>query len=424
MRTKGEVQSTVLDNGVRVLSEELDQFRSATVGIWVENGSRYETAPENGISHFLEHVFFKGTNRRSARKIAEEIEAVGGILNAFTGRELTCYYARVLGTDLPLALDVLGDVFCESTFPPDEIERERTVILSEIAESEDSPDQQAQQLFDNALWPGHALSRPICGTPDTVSGMQRDDFLKFIADRYRADRIVVAAAGSLEHDRLVDWASEALSGLSGVTEPPVLKVPHAATGLHVHQRELEQVQMLLGVPGLSSLDERRFAAFVLNTAFGEGMSSRLFQEVREKRGKAYSIYSFLDSTLNAGSVGVYAALGAEAVGEVVGVVRDEMLSLRDKGLEEGEFLRAKTQIKGSILLNLESCVSRMRRVAVNEIQLGRTLPIDEIGQRIDAVTQDDVRDLAGELFGSQDLLVSLLGKVPEGAVSDASMRLT
>jgi predicted Zn-dependent peptidase len=424
LRTKGEVQSTVLDNGVRVLSEELDQFRSATVGIWVENGSRYETAPENGISHFLEHVFFKGTKRRSARKIAEEIEAVGGILNAFTGRELTCYYARVLGTDLPLALDVLGDVFCESTFPPDEIERERTVILSEIAESEDSPDQQAQQLFDNALWPGHALSRPICGTPETVSGMQRDDFLKFIADRYRADRIVVAAAGSLEHDRLVDWASEALSGLAGVTEPPVLTVPHTATGLHVHQRELEQVQMLLGVPGLSSLDERRFAAFVLNTAFGEGMSSRLFQEVREKRGKAYSIYSFLDSTLNAGSVGVYAALGADAVGEVVGVVRDEMLSLRDKGLEEGEFLRAKTQIKGSILLNLESCVSRMRRVAVNEIQLGRTLPIDEIGQRIDAVTQDDIRDLAGELFGSQDLLVSLLGKVPEGAVSDASMRLT
>jgi len=376
------VQSTVLDNGVRVLSEELDQFRSATVGIWVENGSRYETAPENGISHFLEHVFFKGTKRRSARKIAEEIEAVGGILNAFTGRELTCYYARVLGTDLSLALDVLGDVFCESTFPPEEIERERTVILSEIAESEDSPDQQAQQLFDSALWPGHALSRPICGTPETVSGMQRDDFLKFIAARYRADRIVVAAAGSVKHDLLVEWASRALGGLAGVTDAPVLTVPRTATGLHVHQRELEQVQMLLGVP------------------------------------------SFLDSTLNAGSLGVYAALGADAVGEVVGLVRDEMLSLRDKGLEEGEFLRAKTQIKGSILLNMESCVSRMRRVAVNEIQLGRTLPIDEISQRIDAVTQDDIRDLAGEVFGSQDLLVSLLGKVPEGAVSDASMRLT
>ena len=183
MRIAGEVQSTVLKNGVRVLSEELDQFRSATVGIWVENGSRYETAPENGISHFLEHVFFKGTERRSARKIAEEIEAVGGVLNAFTGRELTCYYARVLGSDLPLALDVLGDVFCQSVFPADEIERERTVILSEIAESEDSPDQQAQQLFDSAFWPEHALSRPICGTPETVSGMQREDFLNFIAER-------------------------------------------------------------------------------------------------------------------------------------------------------------------------------------------------------------------------------------------------
>ena len=424
MRIAGEVQSTVLENGVRVLSEELDQFRSATVGIWVENGSRYETAPENGISHFLEHVFFKGTERRSARKIAEEIEAVGGILNAFTGRELTCYYARVLGSDLPLALDVLGDVFCQSVFPADEIERERTVILSEIAESEDSPDQQAQQLFDSAFWPEHALSRPICGTPETVSGMQREDFLNFIAERYRADRIVVAAAGAVDHAGLVSWASDALGGLAGVTDPPELTVPAAASGLHVHQRDLEQVQMLLGVPGLSSLDERRFTAFVMNTAFGEGMSSRLFQEVREKRGKAYSIYSFLDSTLNAGSVGVYAALGADAVGEVVEVVRDGMVALREKGLADDEFARAKTQIKGSILLNLESCVSRMRRVAVNEIQLGRTLPIDEISERIDAVTQEDIRDLAADLFGTQDLLVSLLGKVPTGAVSDASMRLT
>ena len=424
MKTKGEVQDTVLRNGVRVLSEEISQFRSSTVGIWVENGSRYETAPENGISHFLEHVFFKGTKRRSARKIAEEIEAVGGVLNAFTGRELTCYYARVLGSDLPLALDVLGDVFCQAVLPAEEIERERTVILSEIAESEDSPDQQAQQLFDTALWPDHALSRPICGTPETVSGMQREDFVKFIGERYRADRIVIAAAGCVDHDQLVAWASDALSGLSGTTEPPALTVPQTASGLHVHERELEQVQMLLGVPGLSSQDERRFAAFVLNTAFGEGMSSRLFQEVREKRGKAYSIYSFLDSTLNAGSVGVYAALGGESVGEVVGLVRDEMVALRENGLDDDEFARAKSQIKGSILLNLESCVSRMRRVAVNEIQLGRTLPIDEISERIDAVTQEDVRELAGDLFGRQDLLVSLLGKVPSGAVSDASMRLT
>jgi predicted Zn-dependent peptidase len=285
----GDVQSTVLANGVRVLSEKIPQFRSATIGIWVENGSRYETAAENGVSHFLEHVFFKGTARRSARKIAEEIEAVGGALNAFTGRELTCYHARVLDADFPLALDVLGDVFCHSTFPADEIEKERTVILSEIAETEDSPDSHAHQLFDAALWPDHALSRPICGTPETVGEMQRDDFLNFIAERYRADRIVVAAAGAVEHAELVAWAESALAGVSGTTVVPELVVPNTASGLHIQQRDLEQVQLLMGVPGLSSTDDRRFAAFVLNTAFGEGMSSRLFQEVREKRGKAYSI---------------------------------------------------------------------------------------------------------------------------------------
>lgn len=420
----GGVQSTVLANGVRVLSEKIPQFRSATIGIWVENGSRYETAEENGVSHFLEHIFFKGTARRDARKIAEEIEAVGGMLNAFTGRELTCYHARVLGEDLPLALDVLGDVFCHSTFPAEEIEKERTVILSEIAETEDSPDAQAHQLFDAALWPGHALSRPICGTPETVSGMQREDFVKFIAARYRADRIVIAAAGAVEHSELVAWAETALSGLSGQTTAPDLLVPDTASGLHIHKRDLEQVQLLMGVPGLSSKDDRRFAAFVLNTAFGEGMSSRLFQEVREKRGKAYSIYSFLDLTENVGSMSVYAALRAESVAEVVEIVRDEMISLRDNGLTDKELARAKSQIKGHILLSLESCSSRMRRLAVNQIHYGRVVPIDEIAARIDAVDATAIRELTDHFFGSQDLLVSLLGRLEDGAVPEAALRLT
>jgi predicted Zn-dependent peptidase len=421
---EGDLQSTVLPNGVRVLSEKIPQFRSATIGIWVENGSRYETAEENGVSHFLEHVFFKGTARRDARKIAEEIEGVGGMLNAFTGRELTCYHARVLGEDLPLALDVLGDVFCHSTFPAEEIEKERSVILSEIAETEDSPDSQAHQLFDAALWPNHSLSRPICGTPATVTGMKRDNFLNFIAARYRADRIVVAAAGAVEHTELVAWADTALAGLTGTTVAPDLVVPKTASGMHIHKRELEQVQLLMGVPGLPSTDDRRFAAFVLNTAFGEGMSSRLFQEVREKRGKAYSIYSFLDSTTNVGSMSVYAALGAESVAEVVEIVRDEMLSLRDKGLTDEELARAKTQIKGHILLNLESCSSRMRRLAVNEIHYGRTIPIDEIAARIDEVDASAIRELAAHFFGTQDLLVSVLGRLENDAVPETALRLT
>lgn len=423
MTTQTGGQETVLPNGIRVLSEKIPEFRSATVGLWVENGSRYERPEENGISHFLEHIFFKGTARRDARKIAEEIESVGGILNAFTGRERTCYHARVLGEDLPLALDVLGDVFCHSTFPAEEIERERTVILAEIAESEDAPDSCAHQTFDELQWPDHALGRPICGTPDTVCAMQREDFVRFIGERYRADRIVVAAAGSVDHDGLVRWAETALGGVTGETPAPELRVPSMPSGIHARRRELEQVQLLLGVPGLSSLDERRFAAYVLNTALGEGMSSRLFQEVREKRGKAYSIYSYLDATLNAGSLGVYAALGADAVGDVVALVRDEMVRLREDGLSEDELRRAKSQIRGNMLLGMESSTSRMTRLAVNEIQLGRQVPIDEVAGRIDAVDAAAIREVAAHFFGQQDLLVSLLGDLDAAAVPEAAIRL-
>lgn len=423
MKTQTGGQETVLANGIRVLSEKIPEFRSATIGLWVENGSRYERAEENGISHFLEHIFFKGTARRNARLIAEEIESVGGILNAFTGRERTCYHARVLGEDLPLALDVLGDVFCHSTFPEEEIERERTVILAEIAETEDSPDSCAHQVFDALQWPGHSLGRPICGTPETVSRMHRDDFLRFIGERYRADRIIVAAAGAVEHDALVDWANEAFSEVRGTTPAPALSVPVMPSGVHARHRELEQVQLLMGVPGLSSLDERRFAAYVLNTALGEGMSSRLFQEVREKRGKAYSIYSFLDATLNVGSLGVYAALCADAVGEVVELVRDEMVRLRENGLTDDELRRAKSQIRGNMLLGMESATSRMTRLAVNEIQFGRQVPIDEIAGRIDSVDHGAIREVADCFFGTQDLLVSLLGDVGTTAVPEASLRL-
>lgn len=423
MKTQTGGQETVLANGIRVLSEKIPEFRSATIGLWVENGSRYERAEENGISHFLEHIFFKGTARRDARLIAEEIESVGGILNAFTGRERTCYHARVLGEDLPLALDVLGDVFCHSTFPEEEIERERTVILAEIAETEDSPDSCAHQVFDALQWPGHSLGRPICGTPETVSRMHRDDFLRFIGERYRADRIIVAAAGAVEHDALVDWANETFSEVRGTTPAPALSVPVMPSGVHARHRDLEQVQLLMGVPGLSSLDERRFAAYVLNTALGEGMSSRLFQEVREKRGKAYSIYSFLDATLNVGSLGVYAALGADAVGEVVQLVRDEMVRLREDGLTDDELRRAKSQIRGNMLLGMESATSRMTRLAVNEIQFGRQVPIDEIAGRIDSVDHAAIREVADCFFGTQDLLVSLLGDVGTTAVPEASLRL-
>ncbi len=417
------MQRTILSNGIRVLSEPIDQFSSATIGIWVENGSRYESAAQNGISHFLEHMLFKGTRRRTAREVAEEIESLGGSLNAFTGREVTCYHARVLSEHLPVAVDVLSDIFLHSTFPEEEIERERTVILAEIGEVEDSPDQHVQQLFDERFWAGQSLSRPICVTEETVSAMHREDFLSFVSQRYRPDRIVIAAAGGVDHDWLVSRVEEAFSHLEGSSGAPECPSPQPHIGLGVHNKKLEQVQLMLGVPGISVVDEDRYAAFVLNTALGDGMSSRLFQEVREKRGKAYSIYSYLDSFSDAGCVGVYAALGAAAVPEVVDVVRRELQKVVSDGLEVGELERAKNQIKGGMLLGLESTASRMRRLALNEIYFGRDVAPSEVSDSISAVGGEAVKEMAERLFASGHLAATLLGDVPESILDQTALRL-
>lgn len=420
---QSSVKKSTLSNGIRVLTEPIPQFSSATIGIWVENGSRFESPAENGISHFLEHMLFKGTERRTAKAVAEEIESLGGSLNAFTGREVTCYHAKVLSEHLPIAVDVLSDIFLHSTFPEEEIERERTVILAEISEVEDSPDQYVQVLFDEKFWPGDPLSRPICGTADTVSGMTRDDFVAFVEERYRPNRVVISAAGGVEHDWLVAEVEKRFGHLQGETERPVEALPVPTLQLGVHQKALEQVQMMLGLPGLSAVDEERFAAFVLNTALGDGMSSRLFQEVREKRGKAYSIYSYLDSFSNAGSFGVYAALGADSVGEVIDIVRDELAKLEREGLPADELERAKNQIKGGMLLSLESTAARMRRLAVNEIFFGRNIEPKDVAARISAVTADDVLAMAGRLFGEGRMAATLLGNLPDAPVDEAALGL-
>lgn len=417
------VRKSILSSGIRVLTEPIPQFSSATIGIWVENGSRFESQSQNGISHFLEHMLFKGTEKRTAKAVAEEIESLGGSLNAFTGREVTCYHAKVLSEHLPIAVDVLSDIFLHSTFPDDEIERERTVILAEISEVEDSPDQHVQVLFDEKFWPGDPLSRPICGTADTVSGMKRDDFVSFVEERYRPDRIVIAAAGGVEHDWLVDEVEKRFGHLTGKSDRPAEGLPTPSLQLGVHQKSLEQVQMLLGMPGLSAVDEDRFAAFVLNTALGDGMSSRLFQEVREKRGKAYSIYSYLDSFSNAGSFGVYAALGGESVGEVIEIVRAELAKLEREGLPSDELERAKNQIKGGMLLSLESTAARMRRLAVNEIFFGRNVEPTELASAISGVTGDDVLAMSKRLFGEGRMAAMLLGNLPDSPVDEAALGL-
>jgi predicted Zn-dependent peptidase len=410
------MRATRLPNGIRVLSEELPDLGSVTVGIWVENGSRYERPEQAGISHFLEHLFFKGTARRTAAQIAEEMDAVGGVLNAFTGKEYTCYYAKVLAEHLPLALDLLADVFTQSQFAEEEIDRERTVIVQEISQIEDTPDDYVHDLFTQAFWPGHPLARPIAGTAATVSTFRRADFLAFLGARYRPDRILVAGAGNLRHEALADVVATHLGPLTG-NSPLADGVPPVGTGgLAVHEKDLEQVHLCLGTPGMSQGDEDRYAAHLLNVALGGGMSSRLFQEIRERQGKAYTVYSFLTSYRDSGYLGVYVGTSPQWVNEVAGSVRTEIDRIARDGLAPAELARVKTQMKGSMLLGLETSDSRMSRIAKNEIYYGRDVPIAEVATRFDAVTNDDVVRVATRLFGSGVLNLTVLGDVKRDQV--------
>jgi len=407
------MQSTRLTNGIRVLSERLPDLPSITVGIWVENGSRYEQPHQAGISHFLEHLFFKGTERRTAAQIAEEIDAVGGVLNAFTGKEYTCYYAKVLHEQLPLALDLLADIFTQSRFASEEIDRERSVIIQEISQVEDTPDDYVHELFNLAFWPGHPLSRPIAGTAETVRGLMREDFLRFLDVRYRPDRVLIAAAGNLNHEDLLAVAEDKFGGLAGSAPlvdggPPQ---PHA--GVSVHEKPLEQVHLCLGSPGIAHADAERYPAHLLNLALGGGMSSRLFQEIRERRGKAYTVYSFLSSYLDAGYFGVYVGTSAEWVREVVNVIREELARVARDGLGAAELSRVKQQMKGSMLLGLETSDSRMSRIAKNEIYFGRDVPMEEVAARIDAVPNDQIVSVAQRLFRTDGLALTVLGD-PKG----------
>ena len=407
------MQSTRLANGIRVLSERLPDLTSITVGIWVENGSRYEQPHQAGISHFLEHLFFKGTERRTAAQIAEEIDAVGGVLNAFTGKEYTCYYAKVLHEQLPFALDLLADIFTQSRFASEEIDRERSVIIQEISQVEDTPDDYVHELFNLAFWPGHPLSRPIAGTAQTVQGLTREDFLRFLDARYRPDRVLIAAAGNLVHEDLVAVVEGKFNALSGTAPLVDGGPPEAHAGVSVHEKPLEQVHLCLGTPGIAQGDAERYPAHLLNLALGGGMSSRLFQEIRERRGKAYTVYSFLSSYLDAGYFGVYVGTSAEWVREVVEVIRAELARAARDGLSVAELARVKQQMKGSMLLGLETSDSRMSRIAKNEIYFGRNVPIEEVAARIDAVQNDEVVSVAQRLFRAGGLALTVLGD-PKG----------
>lgn len=414
------VSRSRLSNGLRVISEHLPGMPSVTVGIWVENGSRFETRGQNGISHFLEHLLFKGTEQRSAAQIAEEIDAIGGVLNAFTGKEYTCYYARVLAEHATIAWDLLSDLFLHSRLDAEEIERERRVVLQEISQVEDTPDDYIHDLFSSHYWPGHPLSFPVCGTSETVASFRRPHFVEFLGARYRPDRLIVAAAGELTHDVLLGWVERDFGHLDGSALLVDNAEPEPHPGVFVTEKPLEQVHLCLGTAGLSQTAPERFAGYLLNTALGGGMSSRLFQEVRERRGRAYSVYSFLSAYRDAGYLGIYVGTSPEWVQEVLEVILGELRSLGRDGLRPEELTRVKNQLKGNMLLGLETTDTRMSRIAKNEIYFGRDVPITELASRIDATTNDEIIALAERLLRGQGMAAAVLGDL-KGHQIDGSL---
>ncbi|MGH7836906.1 MAG: M16 family metallopeptidase, partial [Candidatus Binataceae bacterium] len=384
------IKKSVLANGVRVLTEAMPQVVSATIGIWVENGSRYETGAQNGVSHFIEHLLFKGTKKRSAAQIAESIDAVGGVLNAFTGKEYTCYYAKVLGEDVKMTVDLLADIFLDSVFAPEEIDRERQVVLQEISQAEDTPDDFIHDLFNLHFWNGHPLALPIFGSVETVNAIDRELLVSFMADRYRAGRVFIAAAGAVDHDILVADCARLFGGVEGDGAVGPITAPSERLMVLNQAKKLEQAHICIGGRGLSQVDRLRYAGYVLNTALGGGMSSRLFQEVREKRGRVYSIYSFMSAFLDCGYFGIYAGTSPEWVDEVIDVTIKELAQVVREGLRPAELTRAKSQLKGNMLLGMESTDSRMNRLARNEIYFHRDIPLEEIARGIEQVTNDQV----------------------------------
>jgi predicted Zn-dependent peptidase len=405
------VTRTVLPGGLRVITESLPAVRSAAFGIWAGVGSRDEGLEHAGATHYLEHLLFKGTARRTALEISAALDAVGGELNAFTAKEYTCYYARVLDVDLPLAIDVLSDMVNSSLLEAKEVDAERGVILEEIAMNEDDPSDTVHEAFAAQLFGDTPLGRPILGSVESINSITRDRIAEHYAARYTPDNLVVAAAGSLEHEQVVELTRRAFGAILAGETPPVLPRldgPAAGggtgTGVHLVSRPIEQANLVLGCAGLKRTDDRRFALGVLNAALGGGMSSRLFQEVREMRGLAYSVYSFSSQHADTGSWGVYAGCLPAKADEVLAICQEEIAKVISGGLTDEELERGKGQLRGSIVLGLEDPSSRMSRLGKSELVYSRLEPVEEILASIEAVTHDDVLQVAGAILAQPKAL--------------------
>lgn len=404
------ITETRLSNGLRVLTDPMPQVETVSLGAWVDVGARHESVAENGISHLMEHMAFKGTERRSARVIAEEVENVGGYLNAATSREHTCFYAKVLKADAALAVDVIGDILQHSVFDPEELEREKAVVIQEIAQADDTPDDIVFDFFQATAFPDQALGRPILGTPESVSAVARESLAEFLKTRYTAEAMVVAAAGAIEHEDFVRLVERHFNALPTGPAQPAARALYRG-GDFREARDLEQAQVVMGFEGVSYEHPHYYAHHVLSTLLGGGMSSRLFQEVREKRGLAYSVYSYASSYVDGGLFTVYAGAAGDQVAGLIPVLCDEITGVL-KGITDDELKRARAQLKASILMSLESTSSRLDQMGRQILTLGRVVSVEEMVEGIEAVDAAMVKDATAAMLVAPPT-IALLGDLGE-----------
>ncbi len=412
MNSERNIRRTVLPSGLIVLTERMEHVRSVAMGVWMRAGSRHEIPELNGISHSVEHMVFKGTKSRSALHIAREVDAIGGNLDAFTGKETVCFNIKVLDEHVPTALDVLSDLVLNPVFASEEIARERGVILEEIKMDEDNPDTLVHEIFTQNFWKGHPLGKPILGTRETVRSFEQNTLLRFFEQRFQAGNMVFSAAGNIDHDSFVELVARHFSSLAPGSALSDTVAPIVTPRIHLrNKKSLEQVQLCLGVPAPPIADESRYTTLLLNTILGGGMSSRLFQTVREERGLVYAIYSDLNPYRDTGSLCVYAGTSSDRALQVIDLIMEEFRRLKTEPLQPGELRRAQDQLKGNLLLSLESSMSRMSNLARQQMYFERFFGLDEIIARVEAVTEQEVMAMAASLFHPDRVALTLLGRL-------------
>jgi len=402
-------QKVTLNNGINILTEELPHVRSVAVGFFVDVGSRDETEEISGVSHFIEHMMFKGTDKRSAKDIAEALDAVGGQLNAFTTKEFTCYYARVLDEHFDLAVDVLSDMVFNSKFDQQDIDRERNVIIEEIKMYEDTPDELVHDIFARSMWNGHALGRPIIGTADVISSITREQIIDYYHKYYDPSKLVIAVAGNIEHNRVVEKLQPLFEGKKSKHSDRKLILPKPHRSVVCRSKDTEQVHLCIGTPGLKLSDDNYYVLQVINTILGGGPSSRFFQEIREQRGLVYTVFSYHTSYHDAGLFCIYSGLSKENIDKVLELVLKQIWDIQNNGASKEELQRAKDQLKGNLYLSLENVSTRMSRLGKSQLYLGQVIPPEEIVNLVNKVQSEDIQALASEMLKPENFSLATIG---------------